>query len=870
MDLNKAKHEVNILLEKGAPEEVIQEYMRDKGLTKDMLREHENRPKGIMDQAYDIADSVATASGLKKVHGKVMDAAQWAGDVYRGDVDPAYKDLEGFKGQGITPLSDDMSSIERAKVLTLSDKGYGNIVKDTLADRLLGVTKDKFGQEIINYKGDDGREYQTYVNKPGLDYQDVDRFVSGSIPFAVGAGLAGQLFKGSGLLARTMSQGVTAGSVDAAMQNAAQDQGSGEDYDLARSLVASLGGAGGELLGTVITKLAQKSYIDKATGKLNEAGKAWARAHRIDPDTASESVSHYISQNIERAANPEELAISARAAEFNIPTSKAQRTKLYQDAFDELELEKGLHGQDAETIYKNFKSKQGEAIQEAAFNKVGGKLSSDADITDTPALGYNVQDGLKALEGELSKRESQIWSSVGPMYPKEKAFESLPEIISKKADDAGVRLLPRGTEASAEMYNLMQQFMNGDLKSSGYGILKTRANDNMLAKPGSLKDFLLNTHKEDNISASKLFDGFNEFRIQKGLDEMSVDEISEELGKHGLTPKRFAGRVRYDLSALKESDNTLNLDQGIKDGVVSIDEARRMLLATKNSAQIGSPDARLANKLYEGFNDWIDDAAEKALIIADDPAAHAALKSSREFTAVKHSILRPKDKKGRLTAAGRKLDEILDNHLSSQEVISTIFGRGSAVSELPKGAEQVLMTFQGSAMHPEIGGEAAKKAFDSLKLAYWARLVVDKNGKALSPRRMSNNIDAAFQKHKGAIRILFDKQDRKLIEKFNSVLKDLHVEHPNPSLSSIGVAHNTRKAVSGLLNSIQQRERLVKGNIFRANIISFISRLMKRPVKLGSIIADRQTKEKIKLMSKNKFGYAGGIAASSTIQDDGI
>lgn len=872
MDLNKARKDIETLVGKGAPDDVIQDYMNDHGLTKNMLRDHENRSRGIIDQTLDVAEYP-----INFAHGNLMGAAKWVGDIYRGNVDPAYKDLDGFKGQGlygsIQSRREVMDPIIESQYTTITDKGYGNVIKKSLGDRLQDVREDKFGQEIISYQGDDGQQYQTYVNKPGLDKHDVMRFAAASIPFMMPAGAVGKAgqMAGLGLKGRMAAQGVTAGIVDAEMQNIAQDQGSGEDYDLARSLIASLGGAGGEVLGTAITKIASKGYIDKATGKLNERGREWAKANRIDPDATSENVANYISQNIDKSADPTELAIKARTGEFDIPTSRAQRTKSYEDAFNELQIEKGIHGQEAEAILKKFRAEQKDAIQDAAFEKVGQKFAPGQDVTNTQALGGNIQEGLADFHKAVKSKESKLWSEIGPMYPKDEAFDSLPDIISKKADEAGIRLLPQGTEASGQMAKMMQQFMNGDLKSAGHGILKTRANDNGLAPRGSLKDFLLNTHKEDNIPATRIYELFNEFRIDNGLPELTVDEITEQINKHGLKPKRFAGRIRYDLSELKASNNTLNLDKSVKDGVVSIDEARRMLLATKNAAQPGSPDAKLANKLYEGFNEWIDDAAEKALIVADDPAAHAALKSARSYTHALHQVFSPKNKRGKLTAAGRKLQQVLENeNYSPQEVVSAIFGRGSAVNELPKGTEATLEHLLAAFDLGNLGNQQAKQAaLGSLKLAYWARLVVDKNGKALSPKRMSNNIEAAMHKHKGAIDLLFDKQEKNLIKRFNQVLNDLHVEHPNPSLSSIGMAHNTRKAVKGLMNATQQRMRLVKGEVMKANLLSFLSKYVDTPiVNTGRILGNRQISQKIRTRSRNNLDVMGGLGASVNVQKE--
>lgn len=779
MEIERIKRNIAKMADKGATEQEIDAYVDGEGVTIVELRRHKNKPKGVLDQALDIGDNLADFTGAKYLYNQAADAAGSVYDAYQGDIDPAFKGLEGFSGQGLAFMGDKRPAIERGKVTTLTDEGYAGIIKKNLADQLLKSEKDKFGQEVITYKGDDGKEYQTYINKPGLDYQDVDRFANSALPFVATAGIAGQLAKGLGLAGRSVAQGVTAGITDSAMQKASQDQGSGEDYSLARSLAAGLGGAGGELLGTAITKLTQRGYIDKATGKLNERGRAWAKANKIDPDEASESVTNYLSQNIDRAADPEELAVSARLGEFGIESTKAQRTKSPTDAFNELRMEKGLMGREAESAVKNFKKTQGEAIESAAFDKVAKELAPEGGGVDRSEIGGSVRDGLNKLFDDATDFENKLWSEIGPMYPQKGAFDSMPDIISKKADEAGLRLLPRGTEASADMVKTMQKFMNGDLKTSGAGLLKSGA-------------------------------------IKNGKD--------------------------------------------VVDGPVNIDEARRILLATKNTAEPGSPDARLANKLYEGFNNWIDDAAEKALIVSDDPAAHAALKGAREISFTKNKFFFPKGKDGKLTPAGKKIKQLLDHHDSPESVVSELFGRGTSVTELPKHTYQTLQHLKLGLSGGEV--EGTKAVFDSLKLAYWVRLVQDKNGKVLSSTKIHKNLNDAFNLQKSAMNIMFNKKELALIKRFSQAMKDLHVDHPNPSLSSIGVGHLAKQLGKQAAQTQSKRELFSKHNVLMSRIYAMIAKSIDTPVfNPGRALSRRATGQEITKRSTNKYISSGGLGA---------
>ena len=850
MDFDKIKRNIQKMGEQGATEQEIDAYISGEGVTAEQLRSHKN----------------SAPEGFKGLFNAIP-AVRAFNSVSKGNVDPEFKDLEGFKAQGLfgskESINNIVNPIERAKMTTLSDEGFGNIVKKSLGDRLLSAQKDKFGQEIVTYQGDDGQPIQTYINKPGLDGQDVDRFVAGALPFVAGAGLVNNFSRiaGLGLKGRVAAQGITAGAVDSGLQTQGQEQGSGEEFDLGRTALAAAGGAGGELIGSIATRLIQgNGLLDKATGKLTEKGKQWARANKIDPEAIDPQISAYLSQNIPKAADANELAIQARALEFDIPTSKAQRTKSPTHAFNELQMEKGIMGRDAERSMKNFKEGQIESIERAAMDDVGKGIAPDAPGVEKATLGEAVGDEVNSIFNYLKKEENKFWSDIGPMFPKEGAFESLPKIISKKADKAGIRLLPRGTEASAEMYKTMQRFMHGDLKSEGAGVLTLRSNDNVVAKKGSLSDFLLNTGKGDNIPAVNLFDDYNAHRVANGLPEKSIEEIGDEIKKAGLKPERIAGRIRYNLSGMKATNNTIGLTDKSGAGVLSIDEARRMLLGLKNSAEPGSRDARLANHLYEGFNDWIDDAAKKALVQSDDPAAYAALKTAREFTKKIKAMFEPKDKNGKLTPGGKRIQQIIGDYETPEGVISSIFGKAGPTAELPNGTVQVLNHLKG------LGRELGNKntLFDSLKMAYWVTLVQGKEGKVLSPNMIRKNLDIAMNNHKSAFGIMFDKKERDLIKRFRVVMNDLHVEHPNPSLSSIGIGHMAKSLGKQALQTQSKRELFSKHNVLMSRIYAAIAKSFDTPLfNPGRKLARGQTSQKITTRSKNNIGIMGGLGAVS-------
>src|SRR6185436_12245535 len=152
------------------------------------------------------------------------DAPSWLGRRWqdiRGRQDPRFNNLPVFDGGGV-----DLTTMEQAKLLGPDDEGLANIIKSNLGDKFVGIKKDANGYPIITYRGEDGKEQSSYVNRPGLDWQDVDRGISGAIPYVASATGAGRLVRGAGILGQTATQALTAGATSAATDAGAAAMGS--------------------------------------------------------------------------------------------------------------------------------------------------------------------------------------------------------------------------------------------------------------------------------------------------------------------------------------------------------------------------------------------------------------------------------------------------------------------------------------------------------------------------------------------------------------------------------------------------------------------------------------------------------------------
>lgn len=330
--------------------------------------------------------------------------------------DPETADIPGFAGQGIFK-AEDLSRIERSKLTAagFEDKAWRQAILETLGPRVKGLRQDKFGNEIVTYTGDDGKEYETYINRPGLDWQDVERTVSGAIPYVVGAGAARRLLGplGKSLLARMPAQAAAAGAV-----SIGQDVTADQPVDLPKAgMTAALGGVG-EVAGTIAPKiwrwLFQPRFVDEATGTLTEAGRRQAQRLGLDPDQVQGEVARRLHE-IRRTADPRAAAAGIESGEFGIPTTLGQRTKDPAQLGVEEQMRRSLFGPGAREVISEFDTHQAQAIQQAAEG-IRSRVAP-AGAASIPEAGQGISEGMRAAQAASRRKVQEAWEKVGELYP---------------------------------------------------------------------------------------------------------------------------------------------------------------------------------------------------------------------------------------------------------------------------------------------------------------------------------------------------------------------------------------------------------------------------------------------------------------------
>lgn len=665
--------------------------------------------------------------------------AQGAYEAAFPDRDPRYAETSGFTGEGL-PMQDVMA-VQRGKhsAAGFEDKPYRQLVVKALGDRVQEIKADAQGNEIVRYRGDDGKEYETYINQPGLDWQDVDRFISGSLPYAAAAFITSKIPGiGKHLLARAPAQGLAASGV-----SIGQDIGADQSIDLGKAGVTGLFGGAGEVAGVVATKLwrtiAQPRYYDEATGQLTKAGRNEVERLGLNPDQVEGEVAQKLSQ-IRRAENPQAAAAGIESGEFGIPTTKGQRTKDPEQLNIEEQMRRSLFGPGAREVISEFDTAQQEAIRQAAED-VQGRLAPKSAST-LPEAGQEIGEGLRSARAGSDAQIAAAWKEIEDLYP----------VLTETAT---------GNEARTIMtQHLRQQF------------------DNL----GFFPDEKLTP------TAHQMMNELTDY--SKSIPTNTPYEL---LGKTGRAP--------------------------------SIDNMRRRLLARYEGAAPGQ-DKAAARAIYNSFNDWIEDVSTNQFIRTGkgqftEKGQAAKLAEARKVTREQRSLFEPKDKRGRLTPAGKILTEVAENGDTPERIVQTIFGAN--VTGTPKAGTVDAIRH----MKQVFANDPSKT--DQVKAAYFLKMVTGKDGNVLSPKLLTKSVNQAFANQKSVIGELFTPQEQEFIRRFQKAVGTAAYTPPNPSGTSYALESMRRKKRdSGLQYTLRRlgTRATFQGNVWQGTMYHWLARTL--------------------------------------------
>ncbi|MDO8535070.1 MAG: hypothetical protein Q7S17_10080 [Xanthobacteraceae bacterium] len=766
-DIAKIDRNMARLVQQNAPDADIQTYLQSEGVTPDQMLAVK---QGMIGR------------GMSAVAGATQAVAGYVSEAYHGKVDPKFADVPAWTGEGISDLSV-RSAANRAKLVTYDDAAYGDIVKKVLGPRLVGAEKDMHGQEVITYRDDAGQERKAYVNKPGLDWQDVDRTVASTAPFLLGGGLAASAFKGLPLLGRIALQAPVAAGVSIGADVTAKTMGSEQGVDLPRAGFAASGAVVGEVLSPVIAaawrRLVSVPRMLDETGALSAAGKMEAARIGLSAEQIASMEGKPAAAFAGAAAyarDPKEVAAQFRTGEFDIPTTKGQRTKDTQLLQMEVEMRRGLWGDQAKQIMRDFDEGQTKAIGEAVTTRIGGEIAPEAAGREKITIGRGIQQGIQTAKAYMDEAENQLWGAAGPMFPREEGFDLLAKRVATSLQDSNI--WPKPNLGAYPSSNEMLQF----------------------------------------------------------LEDYSKGKVIEQ-----VIPLVGAGRSS-----------------------IFLDDARRYLLNLYRGAEPKSADAMAAKAIYNGFNGWIDDLADNALLVGQ-PDTAAALKTARAFTKDMKSLLAPTDTTGKLTPAGRRLDTVFNKADSPESVVDALIPQ-PATKLRPGDVESLKL------MKDLLAKNGAPEAWNDVRLAYWVKISQNDKGQILSPQLLKNRIDAAFTNQRSALNVLYDDTEQNLMKRFADALKDATWVDPNPSGTSYALQSMKDRFQGGstlqtLLQTQSQREMFSKHNVLASRIYKILAR--KVPVSFfgskegaGAAVAERMTGQALTPRAPPSFAGPGAAVGA--------
>lgn len=655
------------------------------------------------------------------------DAPTWLGRRWqdiRGRQDPRYADTPRLTDQ----YRELVDPVGVGALFGSSDAQMADIIQKQLGDRFIRREQDANGYDVFVTRGPDGQEQRGYVNKPGLEGEDIGRGILGAVPYVVGGAGVGTLMKGARAIPRMLGYGTTSGATSIAGDLAQMPLGSEQGVEPGKAAFA----AGAGMLGVPAEMLASKVWgryvieprlFNRSTGQLTPEGQKLAAAQGLDPAAMQADIARTFAQTYAKTRDAQQAAIKAQEGEFGIPSTIGQRTKNRDELWFEEAARYNLYGDKARDTMTAFDARQAQAVDFAARTRMPSDFRSQAvqqtgtmnpagvthvqQMADNAAdLGTGIQTGMRHARDMAEEGERKAWEAVTDILPTPQAFELLPDALAGRL--GGLRVTAEMPKAAA------------------------------MAK--AIDDYV----------AGK---AFNE-PVAKVLQQSPVK---------------------------------------------TIDEMRRQLLGMYKGAA-DPTDTAAAKAIYDGFNDWIDEAAKQSRL-AGDPMAAANLRIARDTTRTMQGLFSP-SVKGRNTPAAKLIAE-LEASDSPERAVQILFGPASAQnpSTIKAGAVEALRSMKAALKKyadPRIAGDTVA----DLKIAYWARLVQNNKGLPHSPQVMLNNINAALSSQRTLVHELYSPAEIGQIRRLAKELERITYKDPNPSKSSYGVGVLSKQFMGKLLDAI--------------------------------------------------------------------
>lgn len=377
-------------------------------------------------------------------------------DAVAGREDPRYAGLPTMeealnaehKRSGKVFATTEQRQIRASMPFAVSDESYGDVMKNALGERFLGQQKDQYGNLVVVYKGDDGQPKKAYVNRPGLDSEDVSRGLLQAVPYVIGGVGAGAVK--AGLLGRAALQGLTGASTSVGQDVVAGTMGSEQGVDPTRAAVTGAAGAVGEIASVPIAAawrrfVTEPGLYNAATQQLTPKGAQLAVEVGLDPNILSGRLGQEFAKTYSRTGNAAQAAQQVVSHDLGIESTIGQRTKDAERLLEEGAMRRGLYGEGAKTEMRAFDERQAQQVRNAVLGDAGasgaGNTPNSRGVASTinPArnvddmtpqeLGEAIQSGLASARQTARQAENVAWKGLDTVTAQPQARALLPDIV---------------------------------------------------------------------------------------------------------------------------------------------------------------------------------------------------------------------------------------------------------------------------------------------------------------------------------------------------------------------------------------------------------------------------------------------------------
>lgn len=417
-----------------------------------------------------------------------------------------------------------------AAIAGADDAGMADIIQKSLGDRFVRRERDANGYEVMVTRGADGQEQRGYVNRPGLDMQDVSRAVYGSLPYIATGGAAGAGLKGAGVALNMLGQGGAAAATSVGGDIASGQMGSEQGIDGGKALVMGGFGAAGPVVGAAAGSLWRRfvtipGLVDKTTGQLTAKGLEAARAAGIDPADVTPDFAKSFAESFAESGNPAQAAVRADANQFGIRVSPGQATKRKDLLHTEEALRWGKYGDKARAEQETFDLLQRQELRNAAMggNPTAGRPSVGAMIApdrankavgmmgaDPAPLGEDIQAALRTARQSAGQLEDEAWKGATSLEITPEAVKELPDILNAKL--GGRMINERANPAAFEMAKEVERIIAGEAPEKAAGWLANAPTKNVDQMRRNLLALYKSAANDSDKSVSRaIYDGFNDW-----------------------------------------------------------------------------------------------------------------------------------------------------------------------------------------------------------------------------------------------------------------------------------------------------------------------------------------------------------------------